>query len=198
VTDDGTRLFFSGDSFSPTGIDDYCSWNRNFLKKGKGYDQCIKLLMDIKPDYVFNQHIEVAFSFTEKSYLKMLKTLEEREKLMAEILPWDNVNYGTDECWINTYPYEQSVKPGSLITVKINIMNHSDNPKEASASIGEIPESWKTIKHSISTIIPGDSEGHIEFKIMTSSAKGRFVIPVNVVYDGVNLGSFREFIVELQ
>lgn len=197
VTDNGTRLFFSGDSFSPTGIDDYCSWNRNFLKKGKGYYQCIKLLMDIKPDYIFNQHIGVAFNFTEKSYLKMLDTLEEREKLMAEILPWDNINYGTDEYWVNTYPYEQSVKPGSLITVKINIMNHSDNPKNASVSIGTMPEGWKTEKQNIDVMIPTDSEGHIEFKIMTTSGKGRFVIPVNVVYDNINLGSFREFIVEL-
>lgn len=197
VTNNGTMLFFSGDSFSPTGIDDYCSWNRNFLGENKGYDRCIKLLMDIKPDYIFNQHINVAFNFTDKSYSKMLKTLEAREKLMAEILPWDNVNYGTDECWVNTYPYEQKAKSSSLLRIKVNIMNHSDIPKKASASIRGVPEGWTVLEKDISALIPATSEGHFEFKIRTGMEKGRFVIPVNLCYDGVNLGPFREFIVEL-
>lgn len=49
---DGMRVFMSGDSFANWGIDDYCSYNRNFVGRDgelAGYERCLKLLLQLKP-----------------------------------------------------------------------------------------------------------------------------------------------------
>src|SRR5687768_18422649 len=38
--DDGQTYLFTGDSFTPSGMDDYCMQNRNILRQGEGYDFC--------------------------------------------------------------------------------------------------------------------------------------------------------------
>jgi hypothetical protein len=40
--DDGQTYLFVGDSFTPTGMDDYCMQNRNFLREGDGYEYCLR------------------------------------------------------------------------------------------------------------------------------------------------------------
>ena len=42
--DSGEKIFFIGDSFSPSGIDDYCLLNRNLLQDGTGYFYCLDFL----------------------------------------------------------------------------------------------------------------------------------------------------------
>ncbi|MGQ9515004.1 MAG: hypothetical protein ACUVTL_08170 [Thermoproteota archaeon] len=64
----GTRMFFAGDLFTPAGIDDYCCGNRNFLRAGDGYDLCISLLEVLKPDLIFNNHLDRPFDFTPEQY----------------------------------------------------------------------------------------------------------------------------------
>ncbi|NCB17227.1 MAG: MBL fold metallo-hydrolase, partial [Synergistales bacterium] len=57
------KVFFSGDSFAPTGFDDYCAWNRNFLREDAGYFRCLDLLKKIKPDMILNQHQAEGFVY---------------------------------------------------------------------------------------------------------------------------------------
>jgi len=52
----GMTVLFCGDSFAPTGLDDYTAGNRNFLGAGKGYRRCIDLLRQQRPDLILNQH----------------------------------------------------------------------------------------------------------------------------------------------
>ena len=40
----GESILFIGDSFSPSGMDDYCLLNRNFIHPGKGYLYCLNFL----------------------------------------------------------------------------------------------------------------------------------------------------------
>ena len=40
--DTGEQFFFIGDSFTPSGIDDYCLLNRNLLHEGTGYLFCLQ------------------------------------------------------------------------------------------------------------------------------------------------------------
>src|SRR5262249_13409447 len=42
--DGGESILFVGDSFTPTGIDDYCLQNRNFLHPDTGFFQCLSFL----------------------------------------------------------------------------------------------------------------------------------------------------------
>ena len=45
--DGGGALFFTGDSFTPSGIDDYCLQNRNFVDEGQGYLYCLAVLQHL-------------------------------------------------------------------------------------------------------------------------------------------------------
>ncbi|OGV44914.1 MAG: hypothetical protein A2017_21145 [Lentisphaerae bacterium GWF2_44_16] len=200
VNDNGRRLMFVGDSFSPTGIDDYCSWNRNFLGRDKGLELCVKIMRQLKPDYIFNQHIQVGFKFTEKAYDKILKNLREREDIMLDIFPWDNPNYGTDEYWAHTYPYEQDISSGESFSCKLKVMNHSSIANRLSARIGKMPHGWKAADEELSTTAIAGTETSLCLEIHSSKTtrKGRYIIPVHIVYAGKNLGSFREFIVNVK
>ena len=60
--DTGEQFFFIGDSFTPSGIDDYCLLNRNFLHEGMGYLLCLQHLKQFAPDaMLINQHVGPAF-----------------------------------------------------------------------------------------------------------------------------------------
>ena len=56
---------------------------------------------------------------------KMLDLLEERERMLSQVLPWDDPNFGLDPYWIRTYPYRQSVLPGQKVALEARIYNHS-------------------------------------------------------------------------
>ena len=53
-----TSIFFVGDSFTPTGMDDYCLLNRNFFPPEKGFLDCLRDIRKLKGDYLLiNQHV---------------------------------------------------------------------------------------------------------------------------------------------
>lgn len=201
VVGHGVRLFFSGDSFTMSGIDDYCSGNRNLLGKNVGYEKCIRLIQQLKPTHIFNCHVDQAFDFTDDELDFMLATLNEREKCFSELFPWEHANYGMDEHWIRCYPYEQEITPEIRTQLTVEVTNHSPDARMVKAQ-PILPESWENEVPSESTTIPPKSEGKIEFsitipnaKILTSSESSkRLVIPVEITYDGTALGQFREAI----
>lgn len=61
---DEQRLFFTGDSFTMAGIDDYCVGNRNLLGRDVAFDYCIGLVDKLRPVQMFNPHVDEAFSET--------------------------------------------------------------------------------------------------------------------------------------
>ncbi len=198
AADAGPRLFFAGDSFTPTGIDDYCSWNRNFLAPGAGYDACIRLLRELRPDWIFNQHVDVAFRFADADYERMLANLAERRRLFAQLLPWDHPDTGTDEYWVHTYPYEQEARPGSTLSLQVRVHNHSGAPKEVCAAV-ELPEGWSAGPEELQMVAPSRTESRLCFDVTVPvrESAGRHVLPVRLRYGEVWLGSFREAIVNV-
>src|SRR5690606_23384117 len=59
---DGEKFFFAGDSFSPTGLDDYCIQNRHFLHPNLGHYRCLRIIRETASQHwLVNQHIEPAF-----------------------------------------------------------------------------------------------------------------------------------------
>ncbi len=199
VADAGERYFFSGDSFTPTGIDDYCSWNRNFLGRDRGFDYCIRLMRSLRPDIIFNQHVEVGFRFTEQAYELMLANLAQRERLFADLLPWDHANFGTDEYWVHTYPYEQQARPGQIIPLQVRIMNHALDARAATVGL-RTPQNWSVTPHTLTVTCAARIETGMRFEVAipANAPPQRHVIPVTVIFDGENLGSFREAIIEIE
>ena len=192
----GVRMFFGGDSFTMAGIDDYCSGNRNLLGADVGYEKCLRLIQELKPTHIFNCHVDPAFDFTDAEIMCMLDTLAEREKCYTELFPWDHANYGMDEHWVRCYPYEQEVAPGETAQLRVEITNHSHEPRTAIAH-PILPASWGMEIASAETTIPPRTDGHIDFSIpipQHCTASGRIVIPVDITYNARPLGQFREAI----
>ena len=126
-TDNGEVVFFAGDSFTPTGIDDYCAYNRNLLIPGEGYFKCLNLLKKYMPDYIINQHVENAFVFTLEQLEHIEKNLTERMRVLSELSPWDNINYLLDEYFVMAYPYEQGETDN--IDVEFLISGYADKAR---------------------------------------------------------------------
>ncbi|MFC1715449.1 MBL fold metallo-hydrolase [Candidatus Poribacteria bacterium] len=195
----GVRMFFAGDSFTMSGIDDYCSGNRNWLGEGVGFDRCLKLMQDLKPTHIFNCHVAPAFDFTDEEISFMRANLALREKLYGRLFPWDSPNYGMDEHWVRCYPYEQDAPPGKTVELQVNITNHSASEREALCRL-ILPASWRMEIDAKSTFIAAKSEGQIifSFAVPEDAPEKRTVVPVDLTYDGRLLGQFREVILAIE
>ena len=118
------EIFFVGDSFTPSGIDDYCLHNRNFLREGEGYLYCLNVLNRYPKAWLINQHVEPMFQFDDSHYERMRRELRKRMQIIDELSPWPDRNFMIDESWARVYPYAQEVSPGEF-TLELRVMNHS-------------------------------------------------------------------------
>lgn len=123
---DHKPVFFIGDSFSPSGIDDYCLMNRNLMREDTGYFLCLRKVRQLpKGSWLVNQHIPHLFRFTEKELNYLEERYRKRAATIAELVPWDDVNYAIDEEWAWFYPYASEAKAGQRLEVELRIWNHS-------------------------------------------------------------------------
>ena len=194
----GKRILFTGDSFSPYGIDDYFPPNRNFLGKGRGYDYCLDLVRKLNPDFIINAHISGAMKLSDDKIDYIKKTLVEREKIFSELLPWENPNFGTDVWWVRTYPYEQDTFRGNTCSVDVQFTNHGNTKAEASVE-PVLPKGWKwdknhsTVKTEIGSLKDGSTRTAIS--IPANAKPGQYIIPFRVTWDNTYLGQFRHAVI---
>ena len=161
----GEAIFFIGDSFTPTGIDDYCLLNRNFLHPGTGYLYCLDILKKLPGNVLLaNQHVEPLFSFSGQQLDQMKNILLERNSILKDMFPWDNVNYGTDEQWISVHPYGQKVIPGETVEYTVKIFNHSEVIKTFIIE-PDVPEGFKMEPETALIAIKPLTEGEQTFKV---------------------------------
>lgn len=206
----GSRVFFAGDSGSPTGIDDHCPGNRNFLGQGRGFRRCIALWRKLKPNAIVNQHQDLAFRFDDAELDLMDSVLAERERLFAQVLPWSDPDFGTDENWVRVYPYEQTVRLGEPFWLEAHFTNHGSEAVQATAA-PVLAEGWECEAHSgcDSVVVPPRTSGSfdpgagrvdsaIRMHVRTVRGKpGRHTIPVRVSWGDRLLGQFRHGIVNV-
>lgn len=180
---DHDPVLFMGDSFSPSGIDDYCLMNRNLMGEDTGYELCFRKIDSLPENlWMVNQHIPHLFRFTrdEKEYL--LRNYRERRDLISEFVDWDHPDYAVDPQWASFYPYGQIAEAGDPVSTTIKLHNHSASPRSFTVELRstdlDLPES-KTIE------LPGRQSGEIEFsfQISDSTPKGVNVITGNVKRD---------------
>lgn len=138
----GLTVLFGGDSFAPTGLDDYNAGNRNLLGAGQGYRRCIELLRAYRPDLILNQHQGKAFHFSDTQLDYMDGMLADREALLADLLPWAHPNYGIDEGWIRAYPYQVDACAGSSCRIEVRAANHAGAPGDLAVSAA-LPDGWE-------------------------------------------------------
>ncbi|OHB63509.1 MAG: hypothetical protein A2168_04565 [Planctomycetes bacterium RBG_13_50_24] len=198
--DNAEKIFFIGDSFTPSGIDDYCLLNRNLLHESMGYFYCLSLLRKIPPGtLLINQHVVETFSFNARQLDHMTDSLTKRKALLAELLPWDEPNYGIDERWIRFSPYHSKVSPGRNVQVSLKTFNHSSNSRTLTFALN-LPDGFDATPPTASVTIPPRIEKQVDFNLVVDSSvdPGIYVITTDVQQEQWNLPQWTEAIIEVE
>lgn len=194
--DDGQALYFVGDSFSPSGMDDYCMHNRNLLHEELGYGRCLRLLSSLPPGVgLVNQHVEPVFRFAPEQLLIMRAELEGRRAVTARLVPWPDPNYGIDASWAGVYPYRSEVKPDQVFTLEARIFNHS--PSEETFSLGwNLPPGWRLLEADRRVTAKPRTETAGRARIQAGSA-GLHVVTVDIAFRDRRLLEWTEGLVRV-
>jgi glyoxylase-like metal-dependent hydrolase (beta-lactamase superfamily II) len=196
----GESVFFIGDSFTPSGIDDYCLLNRNLLHRGTGYLYCLDILKSLSGNTLLaNQHVAPLFAFSRQQLDHITNVLLDRNSLLKELLPWDDINYGADEQWIRVFPYGQRAKKGNIVDCTLKIFNYSDVRKTFVINPVEL-KGFSVEPKLDSLIIDPQTEGELTFKIKVSQQcmPGIHLILFNVKFDKWDLHEWSEALVEIE
>jgi glyoxylase-like metal-dependent hydrolase (beta-lactamase superfamily II) len=194
--DGGESVFFIGDSFTPSGIDDYCLLNRNFAEPEQGYEYCLNYVKRVKPDWLVNQHVNPAFHFSDPQIDTMLANLRRRRTQLAALFPWDDANFGIDEQWARVYPYRSEAKPGARVDLKVIVLNHSPKIHEFVVT-PHVPEGWHVGGGPFKVMVGSRKTGEVTIPV-TAGAQGLAVITADVAFDKFELREWLEALLDVK
>jgi len=175
---------FCGDSFSPTGFDDYCPQNRNFADRERGFHKCLDIIENIKPDYIINQHQPEAFIYTEKEISFLRGNLEKRYNLLCGLTPWQSPDYSLDPYWARLFPYVSRVKRGEPCVKELQFTNHTDAP--AQVSVRFTASKGLAVPKNIDATLPPLTSG------LTNQKPSDICVPVTFLTDEVGTEDKKE------
>jgi glyoxylase-like metal-dependent hydrolase (beta-lactamase superfamily II) len=194
--DNGEKIFFIGDSFTPSGIDDYCLQNRNFLHNGMGFLYCLDRLQKMQSEYLLiNQHVVEPFRYSQGQIRHMIDKLKKRRRLLAKLFPWDEPNYGIDEKWARIYPYGQKIKPGQNVEISVKIFNHSNSSHTYTAGLN-VPKGFLLKPEKASINIQSRAEKEVRFEIVVPNniSEKVYVITSDIRFEKWDLRHWSEAI----
>jgi glyoxylase-like metal-dependent hydrolase (beta-lactamase superfamily II) len=194
---DGFKAFFTGDSWANWGIEDYCSHFRCFLGEGRGYDQCLKILLECQPNIIVQAH-RGPMAVTEEYLRQTLATFQKREALCRKLFPHDDPNFGLDPYWAHAYPYRQLALPGGQVEVEVRITNHALKPKAFRAEL-RLPMNWKILNGAGEKMIAARTNGSIRLRAQAPAGpvSRQHVLGFTITVEGRSYGELAEAIVEV-
>jgi hypothetical protein len=192
--DSGKSIFFAGDSFTPTGMDDYCLLNRNFLPPEAGYINCLRQIQGLTGDYILiNQHVAPGFRFSAAQLDMMVANFTKRRDLMAELLPLDDPNFGIDEQWARFYPYAAEVVAGGRVDLEVILRNHSAKRQTFSVT-PHVPTGWSAPAGPLRISIPPRAERAVRVPV-TASAEGLGIVTADIAFGNWDLREWTDAMV---
>jgi glyoxylase-like metal-dependent hydrolase (beta-lactamase superfamily II) len=192
--DNGQTIFFVGDSFTPTGMDDYCLLNRNFLAPEKGFLDCLNIIKKVTGDYLLiNEHVPPAFRFSSQQVDFMIETLGQQRNLLSELFPWDDPNFGVDEQWARFYPYTIEVAAGGRVELKVILRNHSSSQQEFRVT-PHVAAGWKAAQGPLRVSVGPLKEGSVSIPV-TVGASGLKIVTADVAFGPWDLREWTEAMV---
>ncbi|MBM3336053.1 MBL fold metallo-hydrolase, partial [Candidatus Sumerlaeota bacterium] len=198
--DKGESICFIGDSFTPSGIDDYCLLNRNFLHDGMGYFYCLDLVKRLPADcLLINQHVPPAFRFSAAQIGQMESTLKKRIELLRDLAPWDDPNFALDEGWARFQPYAVEARPGATFNFAVVIMNHSADAQYIRVRLN-FPPDWTSQQTTpVFVRIPPRQErmGQFAVTLPDSVTPGLYVLTADIDWGDKDLREWAEMMVEV-
>ncbi len=139
---------------------------------------------------ILNQHQSQAFHFSDGQLDSMEQILIAREALLAELLPWDHPNFGTDEGWIRAYPYEIETGPGTACAVEVRATQHADQTLALTVK-AVLPPGW-TANYPSSCTNESKEEwivrARVSITIPAGAEAGSYPIAFRVTWGGRYLG----------
>ena len=197
--DIGERYFFVGDSFSPSGLDDYCLLNRHLLHPSLGHFRCLDKIREMEGDYwLVNQHIDEVFRYTDEQLSTMTEVLEEKKRVISEMVPWGDPNFGVDEQWSRFYPYGLETRPAEDFDLYAVVFNHM--PEAQTFRIRpNIPNGWKCIPAYAELHVDARREDQILFRVTPDrEASGLTVLTADVSFGQHDLRHWIEAMVAVR
>ena len=195
--DGGGALFFTGDSFTPSGIDDYCLQNRDFVRDGEGYLYCLFVLQRLPTNlWLVNQHVEPTFRFSAIQYARMRLELLYRMAFLKDLAPWPDPNYAIDESWATVDPYGSEARDGENVTLRLRILNHAPQ-REIYQVKWNVPAGWKMVEANPGVAIPAHTEGAAQ-AVFTVKGTGLYVVTADVEFAGRQLREWSEAMVRVR
>jgi glyoxylase-like metal-dependent hydrolase (beta-lactamase superfamily II) len=196
--DGGWSAFFVGDSFTPSGIDDYCLQNRNFLHEDQGFFRCLDQVEKLpKGCFLLNQHVEPAFRFSPAQVSQMRQTLQRRLPLLSDLFPFDDPNYGVDESWAALHPYWLTLRAGESASLALRITNHSPDKRTFRATL-HAPEGWR-VAGLAPISVTARAEGLLKVNVQAprDTEPGVRVITADVAWEDTDLREWTEVVLEV-
>ena len=187
-----TPVFFVGDAFSPSGMDDYCVLNRNLMHEDDGFLYCFEQIRALGENYwLINEHIPHVFRFSEKE----LETLEtqflKRIDTVRSLTVWDDPNYAVDEQWAVLYPYGLQVKPRGTHEFNVVITNHSSKRRDYDVQF-RLPEGAELISVTPAAKVPAGGLVFVRAMIRLPEQSGHYLIRADVKSDGIDVRDWVE------
>ena len=196
LRDNGERYFFIGDSFSPSGLDDYCLLNRHLLHPGLGHFLCLDKIDQMEGEFwLVNQHIEEVFQYDDAQIETMREVLEEKKRVVGELVAWEDPNFGVDEQWSRLYPYGQQAAPGRGFDLYAVVLNHL--PEAETFTIRpNVPEGWDCVPAYAELHVPARREERVRFQVTPAEfAEGLTVVTADVSFGDHDLRQWIEALV---
>lgn len=191
-------IFFIGDSFSPSGMDDYCLLNRNLMHRDTGYFLCLEKLRSMTDDYwLINEHIPHIFRFSDVELGYLEQRYQERWDLLSELVPWDDPNYGIDEQWAVFYPYGAEMGPGARREFGVRLTNHSPVTREFRVT----PRGSGDVKVGLKTAtlkLPSRGTGMVYFEVRAPTLPGTYLVTADIESDGMAFESWIEGMITVE
>ncbi|MBM3884165.1 MAG: MBL fold metallo-hydrolase [Verrucomicrobia bacterium] len=188
-------ILFIGDSFTPSGIDDYCLLNRNLLHPGMGYFFCLDYVKRQAPEaLLINQHLQPTFRFSAAQLDHMQTVLEQRVALLGALFPWDDPNYGLDEGWARFYPYAAAARAGETLELELRLWNHSPRERLFRPHL-QLPAGWSLTSASPNPIrVSRRQEGVVQLRLTVpvTAKPGRHILTTDLQTEGWHLREWTE------
>ena len=183
-------VFFIGDAFSPSGMDDYCLLNRNLIHDDGGYFRCLSQIRQLGKVWLVNEHIPYVFSYTNKELDYFTNRYRKRKKMLADLFPWDDPNYGIDEQWAVCYPYGQTRTAGEKVSVEVRITNHS--PKKRTFKVTpKAPPGCAILDYQSKLTLAARKSGKLRFVFRGPKKAGTYLMTADIDSPGMH---FRDWV----
>lgn len=196
--DGAEKIFFVGDSFTPTGLDDYCLLNRNPLGNGMGFIAALGVLRRLPAGaLLINQHVTPVFRFSPAQLDEMERSLRSRRELLKDLIAWDDPNFGLDEQWIRLEPHGQTLAPGKIATFRAILRNPSTRAVHAVVT----PRTpWSPQSKPVRLDAAPGREAAVEFRVEIPAriAPGLHVITADVQIGTRLLREWCEAVIEIK